>query len=288
MEKPLIFISHITSEKKLGLALKKSIEKAFLGMTDVFISSDPENLPAGKQWYKTIMEKLDEASILFVLMSPQAIKKPWISYEAGAASIRDIPMIPVCHSGITLNNLPAPFSFHQAVEACNLESLQLIIPTISTSLGSSRPPIDFSEFVVEIEKHTQESQFLESKGIEVNDIQIDTIPDYAKECLYSIANVKTDDGVTFRELNEHMNLKSYSTLATNVALKILERAGLIINYDTPHPDVFTEYTVSDLTQSGWDFIEKNLRSEQLLAKQRIANNKLDHFYDSNPLEGIPF
>jgi hypothetical protein len=50
MSKPILFISHITEEKQVALALKSRLEKAFLGMVDIFASSDPSSIKLGQEW----------------------------------------------------------------------------------------------------------------------------------------------------------------------------------------------------------------------------------------------
>jgi hypothetical protein len=47
MPKPLVFISHITEEKDIAGALKVLVESAFLGMIEVFVSSDPTSIRLG-------------------------------------------------------------------------------------------------------------------------------------------------------------------------------------------------------------------------------------------------
>jgi hypothetical protein len=49
MQKPLIFISHITEEREIAFALKQLIEASFLGMMEVFVSSDPTSIELGRR-----------------------------------------------------------------------------------------------------------------------------------------------------------------------------------------------------------------------------------------------
>ena len=50
MQKPLVFISHITEEKEIAHALKQLVEKTFLNMIEVFVSSDPTSIRLGGKW----------------------------------------------------------------------------------------------------------------------------------------------------------------------------------------------------------------------------------------------
>lgn len=53
---------------------------------------------------------LNLASVHVILCSPESVARPWIQFEAGAAQIRGIPIIPICHSGLTPAQLPVPLS----------------------------------------------------------------------------------------------------------------------------------------------------------------------------------
>ena len=54
MQKPLVFISHITTEKEIAIALKGLVEQAFLGMVHVSVSSDPNSIAMGGRWLNDI------------------------------------------------------------------------------------------------------------------------------------------------------------------------------------------------------------------------------------------
>ena len=111
-----IFISHINEEALLAIHLKEWIEKIFAGQCDVFVSSHPKDLPAGIKWLEAISKALESASVLIVLCSPVSIGRPWINFEAGCCWNRNIPIIPVCHSGQRRDNLPPPLSSLQSLE----------------------------------------------------------------------------------------------------------------------------------------------------------------------------
>ena len=69
MEKPIVFISHITEEAELALKLKDLIESSFLGMIEVFVSSDETSISAGARWLDNITESLSNCSIELILCS---------------------------------------------------------------------------------------------------------------------------------------------------------------------------------------------------------------------------
>jgi hypothetical protein len=147
MDKKIVFISHITEEKELAVKTKELIEESFLGMIEVFVSSDEHSISLGQRWLDNITESLKSCAVEIILCSPKSIKRPWINFEAGAGWIRDIPVIPFCHSGMKPSLLPMPLNLLQAANANEISSLKLLFPVLAQALGSKAPNVDFSTFV---------------------------------------------------------------------------------------------------------------------------------------------
>src|SRR5437016_4793185 len=94
-----MFISHVTEAAPIALVLKQLIKDKFLGMIEVFVSSDAEDLPAGGVWFQAIETALHEATMMFVICSPASLVRPWINFEAGCGWIKEMNIVPLCHSG---------------------------------------------------------------------------------------------------------------------------------------------------------------------------------------------
>jgi hypothetical protein len=150
MSKSIVFISHINPEKEVAIAFKELIEASFLGMIEVFVSSDEHSISMGQRWLENITNALKSCSIEIVLCSPQSIKRPWINFEAGAGWIRDIPVIPLCHSGMEPSKLPLPLNLLQAATANQVSSLNLIFPVLAHAIGSATPKVDFKDFIAKV------------------------------------------------------------------------------------------------------------------------------------------
>src|SRR4051812_47057901 len=116
-EKPKIFISHISDESVLAVILKNRLLKDFLGLIDVFVSSDEVSIDAGANWLEAIKSALESARVELVLCSKASIKRPWINFEAGAGWLKGLPIVPICHTGLRPNDLPMPLTVLQAIEA---------------------------------------------------------------------------------------------------------------------------------------------------------------------------
>jgi hypothetical protein len=150
MSKSVVFISHITPEKEIAIAFKELVEMSFLGMIEVFVSSDENSIGMGQRWLENITNALKTCSIEIVLCSEKSVKRPWINFEAGAGWIRDIPVIPLCHSGMEPSKLPLPLNMLQAATANQISSLNLIFPVLAHAIGSATPKVDFTDFIAKV------------------------------------------------------------------------------------------------------------------------------------------
>jgi len=149
-EKPIIFVSHIAEEKEVAIAFKELLENSFLGMVEVFVSSDEKSIEMGQKWLERITEALKACAVKVIICSPKSVNKSWINFEAGAGWIRDISTIPLCHSGMEPSKLPIPLNMLQAGVATEASSLKLIFSVIAKVLGAKEPKVDFSEFISKI------------------------------------------------------------------------------------------------------------------------------------------
>ena len=137
------FISHITEEAGVAAKLKAALARDFLQMLDVFVSSDGESISAGDDWLKSIDNALQQSALMLILCSPSSIRRPWINFEAGAAWMWRIPLIPLCHAGLTPGDLPAPLSFRQGLLLTESRGLRQLYARIAQELGCAKPDSSF-------------------------------------------------------------------------------------------------------------------------------------------------
>lgn len=140
---PLIFVSHAASDKEVADHFRKEVGSDFLGMCDIFVSSNLDSLNAGAEWHNSIKNNLRDCAILIGLLSPAALTRGWVYFEFGAGWIRDIPTIPVCHSGLTRDQLPPPISTFQGLDLNDAVHLDHLYALISKAVGCNKPNIDF-------------------------------------------------------------------------------------------------------------------------------------------------
>src|SRR5450759_1181141 len=114
MTKPTIFISHITEEAEIANRLKDFVEQKFLRSVDVFASSHEQSIRLGDEWFMAIKDSISKCELMIVVCSPISVARPWINFESGAGWVRGIPVIPLCHSGLTPGRLTVPLNSLQA------------------------------------------------------------------------------------------------------------------------------------------------------------------------------
>jgi hypothetical protein len=121
-------------------------------MIDVFVSSDDRSISLGQKWLDNITHALKSCTVGIILCSPKSGSRQWINFEAGAAWIREIPVIPLCHSGMKPSLLPIPLNLLQAASASEVSSLNLIFTVLAKAIGSLVPKVDFSDFLKEVQE----------------------------------------------------------------------------------------------------------------------------------------
>ena len=217
VEKKLVFISHITEESELAQMLSEEIKKSYLGMLDIFVSSDGESLPAGGRWLDMIDNALTNSAIQISLCSPQSIKRPWINFEAGASWIRRIPVIPVCHSGLTKNQLPIPLAMLQATNIDSETDLRALFDELTKILGANQTPIiDYQMIINNAKKFSHKYTYLNK----------------IKSAIYSITSMINELNQLFfsgKTQSMRIQIPDFQYMQLAPSLEILTQEGLI-NY----------------------------------------------------------
>jgi hypothetical protein len=135
-----VFVSHITEEAPVAMALKNLLEERLIGKVSVFASCDVHDLIAGDEWLKTIMTALKGCRVMLVICSRSSLTRPWINFEAGCGWIKGLAIIPVCHSGQRKDQLPAPFGIRQALQLEDENFPTALIQAVSMHCGLRRVP----------------------------------------------------------------------------------------------------------------------------------------------------
>jgi hypothetical protein len=134
-----IFISFIHEEEYEAKLMGTFLQQLFGEDVDTFRSSDQNAIYAGEEWMARVFEELKTAKVLISMLSPTSVSRPWINFEAGAAWMRDTKVIPVCFGGLTIGNLPKPYSSLQAVVIDSPAACYYLAASIAHHLGKQQP-----------------------------------------------------------------------------------------------------------------------------------------------------
>lgn len=135
MEKPIVFFSHSSKDEKYLRHLKQLLDVKTGESIRIFLSSDGQSIPFGRNWVYKIEEALGDTSLMFVFITPNSLRSNWIYFEAGHAYSRGIQVIPV-GLGIDLNNINPPLSLLQGFNLDKSDALGNIVATINETYNT--------------------------------------------------------------------------------------------------------------------------------------------------------
>ncbi|MFN0281265.1 MAG: toll/interleukin-1 receptor domain-containing protein [Kineosporiaceae bacterium] len=150
MGRASIFISHISQEAQVAELVRSSVLRDFLGLFDIFASSDTASIAAGDDWLAAVERALQKASVFLVLCSPASKYRPWLQFEAGAAWMRRIPIVPLCHAGLTPADLPMPLSTRQGVALDAASGVRRLYERLAAELSCASPQVDHAQLAGEV------------------------------------------------------------------------------------------------------------------------------------------
>ncbi len=142
--KQSVFISHISDETDVAQWLKAALARDFLGMLDIFVSSDRLTIEAGRRWLDEVDKALKRADVQIVLCSRESVGRPWVNFEAGAVWLRGIPVVPICHSGLPVDDLPPPLSMLEGIALSDADGLIKLYDVVARTLLLNAPTPDFT------------------------------------------------------------------------------------------------------------------------------------------------
>jgi len=130
--------------------LKDAVVDDFLGQLTVYASSDTDSIWAGDEWLVSVKDALSSAQLVLVLCSPTSIQRPWVNFEAGAAWILDRPIVPLCHLGLTVRDLPIPLSLRQGLAVDTADGVRALYDRVAQLIGCRTPHADFERLAARL------------------------------------------------------------------------------------------------------------------------------------------
>lgn len=161
MKSPLIFISHVKTERAVAEALMKALEKLFEN-GDVFVSG--EKIDGGTSWFDTIKRALAHCDVILVSATKNSKHDPWIMFEAGAG-IEKNKTIPIIWGSTTFPQLDLPLSQLQGRKVDDREGFKKLLKDIIKLADLKVPPWSdeiFDELVKDIQSFTQQNNAIET------------------------------------------------------------------------------------------------------------------------------
>jgi hypothetical protein len=155
-----IFLGYRSVEARFADVLKDHIVQDFIGLVDVFLATDTTSIPAGAHWLEEIVRGLTESNLHVIICSSTAVLCPWIHYEAGAARVRGIPIVTLCHSGLVPDQLPVPLSESEGSVVTDASGLEKLYMRIADFIGSAVPAVDFVKYAAEFKALEEQSTML--------------------------------------------------------------------------------------------------------------------------------
>jgi DNA-binding transcriptional ArsR family regulator len=141
-EPVVVFLSHAAVDEEIAKHLKEVLQACF-PRVDVFVSSDPEDLPPGDPWVQTILGNLAVSRVVLVLATDRGMSRKWVWFETGAGWSRNLRIIPCCLGRTRKGRLAAPFSSYQALNIDEEGDLRILIDTLSKQFDAAAQLPDF-------------------------------------------------------------------------------------------------------------------------------------------------
>ena len=241
----VVFISHVSQEAPLATVLKHWIESAFLGQVDVFVSSEISDISAGDQWFHEIENALADTKVVIVICSSVSVQELWISFEAGAGWIKGVPVLPICHSGMTKGSLPIPLSIFQGLDVGASDFTKELVTSLTKQLGFPQEPL------IPHEKMTEAVQIALSELAEQSE---------------NLTQIEEDQQLDHSEVDEELGFLDHLVVAVGGLQRI---AGLILGFGE-HTETATLETNKFVEQGAKANADQSQGSERRL--QKLARN----------------
>jgi hypothetical protein len=114
-------------------------------MLDVFVASDGESIAASEDWFGSIDTELRQSALMLILCSPASIRRPWLNFEAGAAWILEVPIVPLCHLGLESGDLRLPLSLRQGLSLNEPNGLRQLYTQVAKVRSCATPDRSFED-----------------------------------------------------------------------------------------------------------------------------------------------
>jgi hypothetical protein len=209
--KPIVFFSHSSQDKDVLSKLKDIFCEKTGGTIEVFLSSDGQSIPLGRNWVHRVQEALEQSSLMVVFITPNSLRSNWIYFEAGFAYSKGIRVVPVGFLGTDLTHLSPPLNLLQGFNINNKDGLDNLIALVndaySYKLSSTFSEDDFKS-VLSFADKTAMHPFGDYLPL-INEIYIsinerDNFVCSIEEVIIKVKNVLSDSLCEFNESGDRI------------------------------------------------------------------------------------
>jgi hypothetical protein len=111
-----------------------------MGHVKIFMSSDIGSITAGEEWLTSLQRAIRRASAMLVLCSTRSVSRPWVQFELGAAWFKQTRIIPLCHSGMTPDELTMPLAPLHAAQLGTETGIRILYDAVAAELDWPKVP----------------------------------------------------------------------------------------------------------------------------------------------------
>ena len=109
------FLSYPSSHVTHATFFRKILEELYPENIEIFLAADCSSIGPGDDWYASIISNLKDINYFLVLL-PSFKVSPWVMFEAGAAVIQDVKVIPLRYYGLNVDFVPSPLMPKQSTD----------------------------------------------------------------------------------------------------------------------------------------------------------------------------
>ena len=157
------FVSLATCDHAIALLLKALFEEYQPALRKVWVAK--ADLKPGKGWFAETEAAIRSARMLVLIMGPGALTRPWLSFESGSAWGRNIPLLILNHSGMTVDDMRGtPYENLQTIDMDSEDGIIRVFKELEivTGVACAKTP-NYQIIKEEMKKAKAESRLTREK-----------------------------------------------------------------------------------------------------------------------------
>lgn len=129
-----IFISHAAADTRLAQLVATALQASDPPL-DAFVASRPGDIRADAEWLPAIEAALLRGDRFFIILTPNSINRPWVSFETGATWFSGQSFVLARTSDLSQEEIPLPLAARQIYRLDQKDEAVVIFHTLGTKLS---------------------------------------------------------------------------------------------------------------------------------------------------------